>query len=104
MLGVEPTGQEIQRITNLTKSALTTLLNSPDASGSTEDPRIATVVTLLRKLVEARVAATGTTDRGKSTAAWLHAASVRTSRGTQSPIDILADADLATEALNDLLR
>lgn len=103
-LGLSQSSLETQQITGLSKSGISELLNGQRSRDSGRRRHIAIVAAVVRELSSARRAATGTSDRGKSAIGWLHTARVDTSRGRKSPLELLADTNLAIEALDRLQR
>jgi hypothetical protein len=65
---------------------------------------IAIVAAVIDRIAEGREAATGSSTRDTDTRAWLHTPSVGTPLGLITPIEILADPDLAIAFLRSLLR
>ena len=101
-LGIPQSSEEVQSITGLTKSAISELLAGQRVRDTHQRRHIAIVATVIRRLREVREASTGTPERGQSALGWLHSARVVTSRGSKTPIEILADSSLALEALDGL--
>jgi len=102
-LGLSQSSAEVQQITGLAKSAISEMLSGRRARDTAKRRHIAIVAAVVKRLSEGRLAATGTGERGRSAIGWLHTAQVATSRGIKTPIQVLADTDLAKEALSDLI-
>lgn len=103
-LGLSQSSDEVQQITGLAKSAISEVLGGQRARDTARRRHIAIVASLVTRLSQGRRAATGASARGKSAVGWLHTARVATSRGDKTPLQVLADTNLAIEALNDLVR
>lgn len=103
-LGLSQSSEEVQQITGLAKSAISEVLSGQRPRDTSRRRHIAIVAAVVKRLSEGRRAATRTSSRGKSAVGWLHTAPVVTSRGIKTPIQVLADTDLAKEALYDLMR
>ena len=103
-LGVGQSSQEAQQITGLAKSAISEVLSGRRTRDTGKRRHIAVVAAVVRHLAEGRRAASGTEARQMTAVGWLHTAAVKTSKGTMPPILVLADTDLAKEALNGLRR
>ena len=103
-LGVGQSSEEALLITGLAKSAISEVLSGRRTHDTARRRHIAVVAAVVRHLAEGRRAATGTVDRRVTAVGWLHTAAVKTSRGTKTPILVLADTDLAEEALTELQR
>jgi hypothetical protein len=103
-LGVGQSSDEAQQITGLAKSAISEVLRGRRRRDTGRRRHIAIVAAVVRHLAEARRAATEIDVRGMTAIGWLHTAAVETSRGTRTPIQVLADTGLAEEALIDLQR
>ena len=97
-LQVEPTGTEMQRITGLSASTLSAVLKGQTASSRRRE-HTAIVGALIRAMARHRELATGSPERPRSAKGWLYAAVVKTPHGAKRPIEILADTNLAWEAL-----
>lgn len=95
---------EIQQITGLTKSAISEVLSGRRTRDTAKRRHIAIVAAVVTRLSEGRRAATGTTDRAQSAIGWLHTAQVDTTGGVMTPIQVLADAALAEQALVELMK
>ncbi len=103
-LGIQQSSTEAQRITGLSKSAISEVLSGKRPRDTHRRRHIAIVASVIHELSSARSASTGSPERGKSAIGWLHAAAVHTSRGQVAPLEVLADTDLALEALDGLRR
>lgn len=103
-LGLSPTSPELLTITGLGPVAITAILRGRSRVGRSRRRHIRVVAAVIERLAAGRGASTGTGWRGTPAAGWLSAARISTSRGVRSPLEILADADLASEALDDLMR
>ena len=103
-LGILPSSPEAQSITGLTEAAISDLLSGRLVRPTSRHAHIAVVASVVRRLVDARQAATLSTDRGGSVLGWLHTAQISTSVGIQTPLAVLSDTSLALEALDGLER
>jgi hypothetical protein len=103
-LGILPSSPEVQSITGLTESAIADLLSGRRVRSTRRHTHIAVVASVIRRLAEARQAASLTADRGDSAMGWLHTAQLSTSVGIQTPLAVLSDTSLALEALDGLER
>ena len=103
-LGVMQSSSEVLRITGLSKSGISEVLNGRRRRETARRAHIAVVAEIVRGLAGAREVGTGDGKRGKSATGWLHAARVDTSVGPRSPLAILSDDALALEALDGLRR
>ena len=103
-LGIEASSRDALRITGLTASSLSDALAGKPVRNVTRRRHIAVVASLVRDLAAARTAATGEPQRPLPARRWLHSTVVVTSAGPRSPIEILSDAGLALEALDELRR
>ena len=102
-LGILPSSPEVHSITGLTE-AIADLLTGRRVRPTRRHTHIAVVASVIRRLAEARQAATLTADRGASAMGWLHTAQISTSVGIQTPLAVLSDTSLALEALDGLER
>jgi hypothetical protein len=103
-LGLIPSSEVTQRITGLSVPAIKAALTRGQPVDPAVRPHLRTVATVIRRLAEARAAATGSRDRPMPGDLWLELATVETTRGRLSPIDILADQELCDELLAELMR
>lgn len=103
-LGLPQSSQEAQRISGLAKSGISEVLGGKRARDTSRRRHLGIVASVIRELAAVREASTGTPRRGASAVSWLHTATVRTSAGQRTPLEVLADTDLALEALSDLRR
>jgi hypothetical protein len=103
-LAIRQSSAEAQRITGLSKSAISEILAGRRRRETARRVHIAVVANVVRDLMSARKAATGSEARGKSAIGWLYASTVETSRGRRSALEVLSDPVLAIEALDQLRR
>lgn len=103
-LGLAQSSSEIQQITGLAKSAISEVLSGQRTRDTSKRRHIAIVAAVVRRLSQGRRAATGSNARGQSAVGWLHTAPVATSQGRLTPLQVLADTELAKEALLELTR
>jgi hypothetical protein len=103
-LDLPQASEEVQRITGLTESAIVDVLRGQAIEDTAQRRHVEVVAQVLRLLADARLSATRSAERGKPAAGWLHSGLVTTGRGSKTPIEVLADADLAAAALVALRR
>jgi transcriptional regulator with XRE-family HTH domain len=103
-LGLAQSSREALEITGLSKSAISEVLSGRRRRDTARRRHIAIAAEVIRRLADARRASTTTSERGASAIGWLHTARVETSRGPRTPLEVLADTDLAMEALAELTR
>ena len=103
-LALHPAGEEVHRITGLTETTSADVLNGQTIPDPTKRRPGEVVVPLARPRAAGRGAPNGTADRGQSSAMWLQSGPVNTSRGTNTPLEVLTGTDLATDALPGLRR
>lgn len=103
-LGLAQSSPEAQRISGLTKSGISEVLGGKRTRDTGRRRHIGIVANVIEELAAVREASTGTPRRGASAVGWLHTATVQTSAGGRTPLEVLADTDLALEALSDLRR
>jgi hypothetical protein len=102
--GLAATSPELLKITGLGSSAIVEILQRLDHSDTSRRHHIGVVAAVVERLAAGRAASTGSGLRRSQASDWLTKARISTSRGDLSPLEILADADLAKEALDDLMR
>jgi hypothetical protein len=103
-LDIGPYSDELQVITGLSEATLLAVLGGQRHRRTARRGHIAIVAELATRLAAGRLAAAGDGSRGGPVYAWLYLTEVSTSQGLKRPIDILADPDLASEQLQELMR
>jgi hypothetical protein len=103
-LGLSETSAELQRITGLETTVLLQILSGGRRRDTAARAHVAVVAALIHRLAEGRAASTRTGQRQHTSLIWLHTAPVATSKGINTPLEVLSDPDLAREVLDGLMR
>lgn len=102
-LGLEPNDAHMSIISGLDPEALIRVLDG-QLKESPKREHIRVVGDLIRTQRQIRLMNTGNPSRGGSAIEWLETASVRTSEGSKTPLEIYANTKLATEARDEAAR
>jgi hypothetical protein len=103
VLGIDPVGVEMQRITGLSAASLSRLGKAGSGVESRRWRHIAIVAAVARELVVLMEGATGEQDVDpRASRRWLHSGRIPTERGTLTPLEALSDDALAPRVLAEL--